>query len=116
MGHTHEDQMMEVDAQNLVNAESGDMVKLEMSARSVLMASFIVYVVPLIGLFLGYYSFSGMAKIMGYAARADTIGGIAGVTVLLLSFLIMRWYDRKLTKEQRFNLEIVRIVDSNDVC
>ncbi len=115
MGHTHEDQMIEVDARNLVNAESGDRVKLEISARSVLMASFIVYVVPLIGLFLGYYVFSGMAKIIGYAARADAIGGVAGVTILVLSFLIARWYDRKLTNEQRFHLEITRIVDPADI-
>ena len=76
-------------AKNAINASRGDLVKVESATGPVLKAAVVLYVIPLILFFLGYY----LGTIPG---NYGTLGGCLG---FLLGVLIVIVYDRKVVKK-----------------
>lgn len=77
-----------VEAINTIGAEKGQIVRIEMSDSYILMAAFLVYLVPLIMFFIGYAA--------GYSLFSNELmGGACGLILLVLSFVLVRIYDKK---------------------
>src|SRR5690554_212440 len=111
-GSNHERKELEVKLDNVVAARKGQLVKLEIEEKSLVLSSIIVYIIPLIGLILGYFAGTGIAP--------DTVSeyreyfGIAGSLVLLLiSFLCVRYLDRVIGRKGKFQPRLVEIVDES---
>jgi sigma-E factor negative regulatory protein RseC len=90
-GETH------LEALNKVNAAVGQTVMISSDTAQVLKASFMVYMVPLLFLLAGLYIGQQLDGILGYVARLDII---LGITLLLISYLLVRIYDRKLSRRR----------------
>ncbi len=95
----------QLDALNIVNAAVGQTVRVVGDTAYVLKVSFIVYLLPIIALLLGIYVGQ---QLEGYfaALRMDIILGVA---FLLVSYLMVRAYDRRAAR-QPVKATIVEII------
>ncbi|MDK2798687.1 MAG: sigma-E factor negative regulatory protein RseC [Clostridiales bacterium] len=92
-----------VEAYNTVGAKVGQVVRLDMKDTQVLFAAFMVYIVPLIMLFIGYA--------IGYSLFINEIVGvISGLLLLVASFLVIKRIDKKLGKSSKYRLQITQVL------
>lgn len=80
---------MIVRAQNPIHARRGDLVKVESATGPVMKAAVVLYVIPLVLFFLGYY----LGTLPG---SFGTLGGCLG---FVLGVAIVVWYDRFMGKK-----------------
>ncbi len=83
-------------ADNPIGAGKGDLVKVESATGPVLKAAVVLYVIPLVLFFLGYY----LGTLPG---NFGTLGGCLG---FLLGIAIVVIYDRKVVKKQNLGYTI----------
>ncbi|MBF0110120.1 MAG: SoxR reducing system RseC family protein [Magnetococcales bacterium] len=97
-----------LEAQNLAGAEVGDRVLLEISERYFLRASFLVYVVPVIALFVGGILFRALALAFGIPlATAEGVGGAMGLALMLAFFFGLKRFEGRLRGEE---MPVVRTI------
>ena len=77
------------EAANLIGAGRGDLVKVESATGPVLKAAVVLYVIPLILFFLGYY----------LGTLPGDFGALCGCLGFVLGVLIVVVYDRKVVKK-----------------
>lgn len=90
-----------IEADNTLGAKTGEFVVIETETKSVLKSAFLVYIVPIVLLCLGYFA----AECAGYK---ENISMICGFLLFLLTFLCLHFYDKKQRKE--LSTKIVEIV------
>lgn len=84
------------DAANPIGAKRGDLVKVESATGPVLKAAVVLYVIPLILFFLGYYLGD---KYLGMGALVSCLSFVLGIALVVL-------YDRKVVKKQNIGYTI----------
>lgn len=78
-----------VTAKNRINARRGDLVKVESATGPVMKAAVVLYVIPLVLFFLGYY----LGTLPGdFGALGGCLGFVLGVVIVIL-------YDRLVVKK-----------------
>lgn len=90
-------------AENSLGAKEGDRVRVEISPRLVLKGSFLIYLMPMIGMILGAFLTSQVTNSEG----VKIIGAIGG---LVVSFLLIFFYLRKTESPQPFPARIIKII------
>jgi sigma-E factor negative regulatory protein RseC len=108
-----------VTALNEADAQVGDKVMLSMPRRAVLSASFLVYMVPVLGLILGAVLGNAYAPRWGWEPQSGAV--LAGLAGLAVSWLAVSRLARKLAKHSDFTVRIVRVLkkgatDAVDQC
>lgn len=87
---------------NEIGAKSGDTVIIDMSDKKVLGAAFLVYIVPLIMLIIGYC--------LSYPIfRSEGISILTGFILMAVTFIVLMRADRKLRR--KYIPRIVKIID-----
>ena len=76
-------------AKNAIHASRGDLVKVETETGPVMKAAMVLYVIPLVLFFLGYY-------LGTVAGNLGTVGGCLG---FVLGIVLVVVYDRKVMKK-----------------
>ncbi|MBQ3427067.1 MAG: SoxR reducing system RseC family protein [Clostridia bacterium] len=94
---------MKVNADNAIGAREGDTVLLSMSDKKVLGAAFLVYVIPVIMLIIGYIAGNALFK-----TESGAIG--IGFALMVLSFAAIAVIDRKVRRH--YVPKIIKIVTS----
>ena len=89
--------------QNLIGAKVGSKVKVQVSG-SILKAAFIVYILPLLGLIIGYGVGSFISRAIGYPAFSEKVGVISGLALLALSFIAVRYYGKKVGQSYQIKI------------
>lgn len=98
-------QLTVVSALNDADAKIGDSVIIDMSDKKVLGAALLVYIVPVLMLFGGYFA--------GYAIfGGETAAVAAGFTVMAAAFMIIILFDKRL--RAKYTPRIVRIEGKSD--
>lgn len=92
-------------AKNPLGAKAGDKVTIEMKSSTVLKSAFLVYILPLIMLFAGYYG----VDYLGYEERVSVL---CGLILFSLTFLVLHIWDKH--HKERFSTTIVEIEEEND--
>ncbi|MBR6825363.1 MAG: SoxR reducing system RseC family protein [Oscillospiraceae bacterium] len=80
-------QTLQIRARNLIGARKGDKVYFESATGTVLWAAVLVYLMPILGFFLGYF--------VGVCIDATVLCGAVG---FLLGWLPALWYNRLVKK------------------
>ena len=76
-------------ARNAIGAGKGDLVKVESATGPVMKAAVVLYVIPLVLFFLGYY----LGTLPGnFGALGGCLGFVLGIAIVIL-------YDRKVVKK-----------------
>ncbi|MCB2310743.1 SoxR reducing system RseC family protein [Clostridium tagluense] len=86
------DSALIIEAQNLIGAKAGQRVAFEIKETNMLMAAFVVYIVPLIAILLGVIAGQAIAMKFGYSVRGFQIVG--GTLTFILSILNIKIFDK----------------------
>ena len=83
-------------AKNAINASRGDLVKVESATGPVMKAATVLYVLPLVLFFLGYY----LGTLPGnFGALGGCLGFVLGIVLVVI-------YDRKVVKKTNLGYTI----------
>lgn len=102
--------LMEMRAINSVGAKVGDRVKVAIDSIVFLKSSFLVYVLPLIVMIAGGILGDSYARKNMPASDPDLIAGAVGIVCLVLSFLLIRLWNRSLEKKKEYQPQVIRII------
>jgi sigma-E factor negative regulatory protein RseC len=90
---------MLVDALNQVGAAVGDQVKIVTSTRHFLQSSFMLYIVPIIGLLIGALLGQSVGERSASGIDPSLLSALTAVVFLVVTFLAIRFATRKLRRE-----------------
>ncbi|MDD5259170.1 MAG: SoxR reducing system RseC family protein [bacterium] len=93
---------MEIIAENTIGSKVNDRVKVAVAGPFILKSAFIVYIIPLFGLVLGYLA--------GRYFGGEKLGVIFGLGVVALVLYGLHYYDRKIKKEHALIVHITEIL------
>lgn len=94
-----------IEAKNELGASVGERVQVSMRPRTFLTASFIAYMVPLIGFFIG--SFVGKA-----VTGSDPYAALFGILFMIIFYVGIWLYNKSVLKDGKFNPVIVSVLHS----
>jgi len=99
---------MEVDAVNAVGAQLGDRIMLYFETGSLLKATFLLYIFPILCMLLG------AALGHWYSLKNDmnpsAIAAVTGFLFLILSFVLVRSRANKLAENEHYKPKIIKIL------
>lgn len=108
--HGHKSEEMILEATNLCNAKIGDRVAIDLAYSDFLRATFIMYGIPLITLFIGFFiGYYGSTK-LGYQSLQEPIGLISGFVFMVIAFLWIKSKEEQ-WKSQNYRPAVVEIVE-----
>lgn len=96
-GCPHPDEIVMVEADNLVGAQTGDNVLVRSDTGRVLRLAAMLYLMPVVLFFLGYFLMPG-----GEGARL-AVGGIAFAVGILICMAVSRWMKNN-NREMHFSI------------
>ncbi len=99
-----------MEASNPLGAKKGQKVKVVVAPQMYLKASIILYGLPMAAFITGAIVSKNLAEKYGNAANSDLWAFIAGTACLLLSFIFIRAYNKKVEKTQKYKPTIVEIL------
>ncbi len=106
--HPGDTELME--AANPLGAVKGQKVKVVLAPQIYLKASIILYGVPMAALIGGAIVAKNIAMRAGAASNSDLWAFIAGTACLLVSFILIRAYNKKVEKTRQYKPVIVEIL------
>lgn len=101
MCHNLEEGMVGIESVNEMGAKMGDIVEIEIPSGEVVKGSLVVFLVPILLLIFGY--------LLG-ALLNEFTGVVSAILFLLLSFFVIRWYDRNVQQKEALRAKIIRRV------
>jgi sigma-E factor negative regulatory protein RseC len=97
-------------AQNPVGAREGDRVQLETAAEGILLAALLVYIVPLLGFFLGFGLGQWLGR-LGHLSNTEIPGIFLGLFLLAASYLVLRTQEPRFARNKNFVTVITRVLE-----
>lgn len=98
---------MEVEAINTVNARVGDRIVLNIKTTSLLKATFLLYVFPVLALIAGALLGQWVAGLRG--SDSSAMAALFGFLFFGLAFIVIRITGRYLSKDASYKPEIIKI-------
>jgi len=95
---------------NSIGAKVGDRVKLSLRGRTFLWLSFLVYLVPLLLFFPASYLGGVVSSHFLPGRDPQLLELLFGVGAVVVSFFLVRAYNKRLTSKKRCLVEIVGII------
>ena len=95
------DNALLVNAENLINAQVGDTVELEMPDKTIFEAIFIAYIFPIIALIVGY-------AIGSIFFNKEWQNILLGIIAMIIAIYINIIYSKR--KKQKYKLTIAKII------
>lgn len=94
-------------ARNIAKAKVGDRVGVEVESKTTLLAAAIVYLIPILFLFLGYFlgSFFGL----NLGVNRETFGIVLGFSLLVLAYGVIFVLDKRLQLTYRFEPVVTQV-------
>ena len=109
-GCMERDGFMVAEAENPIGAKVGDTVSLGLDSKKALTASFVVFGLPLLALFIGVIATNFVTDRVGYQNQALSI--IVGLIAFFLMFIPVKAYDKHLKKSGSCSITIVEILNN----
>ena len=97
-------------AHNSFNADIGDIVKMEGERVSELKGGFLLFILPLLFLFVGYLTGEALSKALGYETVSQTAGILTGLLFFAIPFLGLYLHNKRQVKRGKFQLRVVNII------
>ncbi len=94
-----DDNSMLVESFNPIGAEVGDRVKVETTTKHFLQSSFVLYILPVVGLLIGAISGQFIAENTQIAIEPQLLAALIGVAFMVGTFLSIRVGTRALKRE-----------------
>lgn len=107
--HGKESQPTRFEVSNPVHAEVGDMVLLEMETGSLMKAVALIYILPLVNLVIGFV-LGKWANDLWQILPGEALPALLGVGLMALTFVFVRFYDKRMGLNSSFHPRIKRVV------
>ncbi len=111
--HSEDEKDMIIEVRNPVNAKVGQRVKIALSSGSVMYASIIIYLVPLISLFIGAITGKWVAIGVNNTINQELSEVAFAIVFLIISFFIIRACNKRVEENPDFRPIITEILDGN---
>ncbi len=105
----------EVEVINSIGARAGDLVRMESNYSEMLLAAFLLYITPLLGLLAGLFAGRSWAISRGLAGSPDIWGLVSGLVLMAAVFVFLRRQERRLDRGSRFKAKITAVVTEEDI-
>ncbi|GIM29691.1 hypothetical protein CPJCM30710_23570 [Clostridium polyendosporum] len=102
------DQAIVLEAQNLIGAKLGQRVFIEIKTTNVLKAAFVVYIIPLIAIFLGAICGGWLARKNIQLVQVLQIAG--GIIAFVIAVLFIKFFDKSTNNNKKIQPTIKRIL------
>jgi sigma-E factor negative regulatory protein RseC len=102
------DSALVIEAQNLIGAKAGQKAAFEMKETNMLMAAFVVYIVPLVAILVGVVFGQAVAMRFGYSVQGFQIAG--GILAFVLSIMNIKVFDKFAHNNKKMQPIITRIL------
>ena len=89
-----------------LNLKPGDRVTLVYNANEFLRAALLLYLVPLILFILGYLIGDRLLTLYAFPRWREGGGVLAGLLLMILSYLGLNRYDRRLARQEKYRILI----------
>lgn len=99
-----------MEASNPLGARKGQKVKVILAPQVYLKASIVLYGVPMVSLIAGAIIAKNLAEHSGAVSNSDLWAFIGGMVCMLVSFIFVKWYNRKVEKTQEYKPVIAEIL------
>lgn len=99
---------MLAEAKNQLQAKVGDEVALEMEPEKFVTAAFVIYLIPVIFLIVGYFTGDFVANILNI--RGASVGIIFSLALFALAYVAIGAIDKRARLSGRFDPRIVEIL------
>ncbi|MBU4310818.1 SoxR reducing system RseC family protein [bacterium] len=103
---------MITEAENPLGARIGQRVKVEISSREILKGAFLIYIFPLLALILGMVLGITITNRLGLKESSQTVGLVLGLVFLVLSFVLIWRYNKKVKDQSTYRSKIIQIIES----
>ena len=100
------DTEMAVEAYALKPVQVGDQVEIGFQPGVIVQSAFILYLIPLMGLVLGYYVGRILFHGLAVPGREELFPALTSLVFLFASFIPIVFYDRKKRGDRRFRVYI----------
>lgn len=100
-------------ASNHIGAQVGDRVEVELSFGTLMSASLIIYVIPLIMFFIGCVIGFYLITIHSLGTNNPIVSFAVGCIFLVTTYFIIRKMDRMGKFQNKYNMNIVKIFDED---
>ncbi|MCT8976006.1 SoxR reducing system RseC family protein [Clostridium sp. CX1] len=97
-----------LDVENSLGAKPGQRVLFEIKEENMLKAAFVVYILPLIAIFLGVLLGGWISEETGGSLRLFQIGG--GIIAFILAFIYIKVFDKLAHNNEKMKPVITRIL------
>jgi len=104
-----------ITAINQAGATVGDQVLLTIGSGSFLKASFLVYLLPILALVVGSVVGQKYSSQIWAAANPETVSVLTGVFCLVVSFMVIRLLNTRITQSQKYYPVIEKVIDRSEV-
>lgn len=112
--HLGETQTIQIEVENSIGAAVGQRVLIAVGERSVLKASAILYLIPLLALVAGIGLAFLLDHVFGLPGKTDWWGIGMGLALFLLAFVAIRRSEPALRKNPQFSPRLVRIAGDHE--
>lgn len=102
------DSSVVIEAKNPIEAKLGQRIAFEMKETNMLMAAFVVYIVPLVAVVVGVFLGQTIAKKFGFSILGFQIAG--GIITFILSMLNIKYFDKYAHNNDKMQPVITRIL------
>ncbi len=100
---------------NPIGAKVGEFVRISVETNKVILASLIVYVIPVIALVIAMYITQRVAIGSGYTETAEVMSIGVGFVAMVLTFAVIRILDKRIEKTRKFKPAITEIVPEDQL-
>ncbi|MGI6317225.1 MAG: SoxR reducing system RseC family protein [Dethiobacteria bacterium] len=104
-----------VEVFNPVGAQRGELVRLESRSSEVILAAFLLYLLPLAGLLAGIFAGRNLAVARAFSGSPDLWGLGIGLLFMIGIYLILRLQEKNLRRGKRFKAMITAVVDEDEI-
>lgn len=98
---------MEVEALNVANAKEGDIVVISFETSSLLKASFLLHIFPILCMIAG--AVIGQEAAKSYELDLSVVSAAGGFLFFILSFVVVRLLGNRMAKKNEYRPKIIRI-------
>ncbi|MDD4658922.1 MAG: SoxR reducing system RseC family protein [Eubacteriales bacterium] len=112
--HLGETQILHIDVENSINAQVGQRVLIAVGQGSVLKASSILYLIPLLALVGGIGLAYLLERLIGLPGNADWWGIGFGLTLFFLAYVIIRLQEPALRSNPAYAPRMLRLAGEQE--
>lgn len=98
---------MEVEAINIAGAKAGDRVVIGFETASLMKASFLVYVFPILCMIAG--AAAGQEIAPSWGLNISLLSAVMGFGAFFLAFLIIRFMGDKMSEKDKYRAKVIKV-------